>query len=97
MMGQPYGSSLAAACRGRAGTHADRTGSIAGRWESVTVESSEPRTPGGVYRLAGRPVARMAYGLGQLTRRVAAGGDRASAIALLRRAFDLGVRHFDTA
>lgn len=54
-------------------------------------------TPGGTFPLAGRPTARVGYGMGQVTRAAvdASGEDRA--IALLRRAFDLGVTHLDTA
>ena len=43
-------------------------------------------------RLAGRTVSRVGYGAMQLERL-----DRAQAVALLRRAFDLGVDHVDTA
>ncbi|WP_372666208.1 aldo/keto reductase [Amycolatopsis kentuckyensis] len=45
-------------------------------------------------QLAGRAVARVGYGAMQLERLHA---DRAQAVALLRRAFDLGVDHVDTA
>ena len=55
-------------------------------------------TPGGAYPLAGRPVARIGYGAMQL------GGalgrprpDRDDALAVLRRAVELGVDHIDTA
>ncbi|MGH3282147.1 MAG: aldo/keto reductase [Trebonia sp.] len=50
--------------------------------------------PGGAGTLAGRQVSRVGYGAMQL-RRLA--GDRASAVALLRRAAELGVDHIDTA
>jgi pyridoxine 4-dehydrogenase len=50
--------------------------------------------PGGVGTLAGRQVSRVGYGAMQL-RRLA--GDRAAAVALLRRAAELGVDHIDTA
>ncbi|MBL1067529.1 aldo/keto reductase [Streptomyces sp. 7-21] len=50
--------------------------------------------PGGTGQLAGRTVARIGYGALQLER---LHGDRDAAVALLRRAFDLGVNHVDTA
>ncbi len=50
--------------------------------------------PGGTGLLAGRPVARIGYGAMQLHR---LRDDRAAAVALLRRAVDLGVDHVDTA
>lgn len=53
--------------------------------------------PGGLYPLAGRDVPRIGYGMRQLASQVEGGRDRASAVALLRRAHELGVRHFDTA
>lgn len=56
-----------------------------------------PRPPGGTFPLAGRPVPRIGYGMGQLTRRAAAKGGPAEAVALLRESLDLGVRHYDTA
>lgn len=48
------------------------------------------------YPLAGRPISRIGYGMRALAHRTADLGEPA-AIALLRRAFDQGVRHFDTA
>ncbi|MDE9364802.1 aldo/keto reductase [Luteipulveratus sp. YIM 133132] len=62
-------------------------------------DHSQTPPPGGTFTLAGRPVPRIGYGMGQLTRRAAAGGASGveDAVALLRRAYDLGVRHFDTA
>ncbi|MEU0790581.1 aldo/keto reductase [Amycolatopsis sp. NPDC005961] len=54
---------------------------------------SAPR-PGGAGTLAGRTVARVGYGAMQLER---LHDDRDAAVALLRRAFDLGVDHVDTA
>jgi pyridoxine 4-dehydrogenase len=48
----------------------------------------------GVYRLADHEVARVGYGAMQLRRLE---GNRAEAVALLRRAFDLGVNFVDTA
>lgn len=58
-----------------------------------TTVGGVPR-PGGAGTLAGRQVSRVGYGAMQL-RRLA--GDRASAVALLRRAAELGVDHIDTA
>jgi aryl-alcohol dehydrogenase-like predicted oxidoreductase len=52
---------------------------------------------GGVFLLAGRPVPRVGYGMGQLARRAATAEGWTDAVGLLRRAFELGVRHFDTA
>ena len=55
--------------------------------------------PGGSAKLAGRPVARIGYGAMQLPGRGVLGPprDRAVAIAVLRRAVELGVNHIDTA
>jgi len=50
--------------------------------------------PGGAGLLAGRPVSRVGYGAMQLER---LHRDRDAAIALLRRAVELGVDHIDTA
>lgn len=50
--------------------------------------------PGGTGLLAGRAVSRVGYGAMQLER---LREDRSSAVALLRRAVDLGVDHVDTA
>ncbi|MFJ9031645.1 aldo/keto reductase [Streptomyces sp. NPDC102274] len=50
--------------------------------------------PGGRGLLADRPVSRVGYGAMQLER---LRGDRGAAIALLRRAVELGVDHIDTA
>jgi len=55
--------------------------------------SSTPR-PGGPGLLAGRTVSRIGYGAMQLER---LRGDRTAAIALLRRAVELGLDHVDTA
>lgn len=49
--------------------------------------------PGGVFSLAGREVARVGHGTMQLPRLK----DPGAARKVLRRAFELGVRHFDTA
>ncbi|BBJ37886.1 oxidoreductase [Streptomyces antimycoticus] len=48
--------------------------------------------PGGLASLAGRPVARIGYGAMQLEH-----GDDEPALAVLRRAVELGVDHIDTA
>ena len=50
--------------------------------------------PGGAGLLAGRTVSRIGYGAMQLER---LRGDRSAAVALLRRAVELGVDHIDTA
>ncbi|MCW1098893.1 MULTISPECIES: aldo/keto reductase [Streptomyces] len=59
---------------------------------SATAEGT-PR-PGGAGTLAGRTVSRIGYGAMQLERLHA---DRGAAVALVRRAVELGVDHFDTA
>ncbi|ATL65421.1 aldo/keto reductase [Nocardia terpenica] len=57
-----------------------------------------PRAPGGIAALGGRSVARIGFGAMQLAERPGrAATDRAAAVALLRRAVDLGVNHIDTA
>ncbi|MCF6473122.1 aldo/keto reductase [Nonomuraea sp. MG754425] len=60
---------------------------------SPQTASGAPR-PGGTGTLAGRPVSRVGFGAMQLER---LRGDRAAAVALLRRAVELGVDHVDTA
>jgi len=57
------------------------------------------RRPGGTARLAGRFVARIGYGAMQLPGPGVLGPprDRALALAVLRRAVELGVNHIDTA
>ncbi len=50
--------------------------------------------PGGAGALLGRAVSRVGYGAMQLPR---LGEDRAAAVALLRRAVELGIDHIDTA
>lgn len=61
-------------------------------------DTSSGLTPGGVFVLAGRQVPRVGYGMGQLARRAAATTDGyTDAVTLLGRAFDLGIRQFDTA
>jgi aryl-alcohol dehydrogenase-like predicted oxidoreductase len=60
--------------------------------------NKEPTPPGGTATLAGRPVARMGFGAMQLS---GPGGrdapTRDTAVAVLRRAVELGVDHIDTA
>lgn len=51
-------------------------------------------TPGGTFLLGGRSVNRVGFGAMRL---LLLGADRGSAIALLHRAVELGVNHFDTA
>ncbi|HZK75073.1 MAG TPA: oxidoreductase [Clostridia bacterium] len=60
---------------------------------------STNRQPGGSAMLAGRPVARIGYGAMQLPGPGVLGPprDRAVALAVLRRAVELGVNHIDTA
>ena len=62
------------------------------------VNASNEDPPGGIGILAGRPVARLGYGAMQLS---GPGGltapPRQAAIAVLRRAAELGVDHIDTA
>jgi aryl-alcohol dehydrogenase-like predicted oxidoreductase len=61
------------------------------RTEVIT--GADTNRPGGVYNLGGIEVARVSYGTMQLPKVK----DAASAKAVLRRAFELGVNHFDTA
>jgi len=60
---------------------------------------STKRQPGGSSTLAGRPVARIGFGAMQLPGPGVLGPprDRAVALAVLRRAVELGVNHIDTA
>jgi aryl-alcohol dehydrogenase-like predicted oxidoreductase len=59
---------------------------------------NKPARPGGEALLAGRPVARVGYGVMQLAERPGrAPLPSGEAIALLRGAVELGVNHFDTA
>ena len=60
---------------------------------------STKKQPGGAARLAGRAVARIGYGAMQLPGPGVLGPprDRAAALAVLRRAVELGVNHIDTA
>jgi pyridoxine 4-dehydrogenase len=50
--------------------------------------------PGGTAELAGRPVARIGFGVMQLER---SGADKDAALAILRQAVGAGVNHLDTA
>lgn len=59
--------------------------------------TSHRPTPGGTYDFGGREVARIGYGMGGLTRKVTDATARAEAVALLHRALDLGITHYDTA
>ncbi|WP_433890128.1 aldo/keto reductase [Streptomyces sp. CA-111067] len=58
-----------------------------------TTASGAPR-PGGGWQLAGHTVSRVGFGAMQLER---LDGDRAAAVAIVRRAVELGVDHIDTA
>ncbi|MGC5167260.1 aldo/keto reductase [Luteimicrobium sp. DT211] len=60
----------------------------------MTDTTNHSPATGSAYELAGRPVARVGYGAMSLEHLA---GDAASAVALLREAFDLGVDHVDTA
>jgi aryl-alcohol dehydrogenase-like predicted oxidoreductase len=60
---------------------------------SEVTTTGAPR-PGGSGTLAGRTVSRVGYGAMQLER---LHGDRGAAVAVLRRALELGVDHVDTA
>ncbi|MER5950358.1 aldo/keto reductase [Streptomyces sp. NPDC001904] len=59
-----------------------------------SASSASSSAPGGTGRLVGRDVARVGFGAMQLPRLAP---DREAAVALLRRAVDLGVNHVDTA
>jgi pyridoxine 4-dehydrogenase len=61
--------------------------------------TTEKRNPGGTFTLAGRPVARLGFGAMQLPGPGVFGPprDRDAALAVLRRAVELGVNHIDTA
>jgi pyridoxine 4-dehydrogenase len=64
----------------------------------VTHFMNKPAPPGGEVLLAGRPVARVGYGVMQLAERPGrAPLPAGEAIALLRGAVEMGVNHFDTA
>src|SRR5256886_12449877 len=65
----------------------------------MTTTDPRPAPPGGSTLLAGRPVARIGFGAMQLPGPRVTGPprDRATALAVLRRAIELGVNHLDTA
>lgn len=63
---------------------------------SKTPTTDRP-VPGGSFPLAGRPTPRIGYGMGQVTRKATAPGGHENALAVLRRARDLGITHYDTA
>lgn len=64
--------------------------------EHTTQNTTRP-TPGGTFRLTGKPIPRIGYGMGQVTRKAEDPEGRVRAVDLLRRAFELGITHFDTA
>ncbi|QPZ38089.1 aldo/keto reductase [Paramicrobacterium chengjingii] len=53
--------------------------------------------PGGSFPLGGTPTARIGYGMSRIALMAETAENRASAVALLRTARELGVTHFDTA
>ena len=65
----------------------------------MTTTNGATDRPGGVAMLAGRPVARIGFGAMQLPGPGVLGPprDRDTALAVLRRAVELGVNHIDTA
>lgn len=68
-----------------------------GREKTHVTDTTIPR-PGGTWTLAGTPVARIGFGvmqLAELNGRPAI--PAADAVAIVRRAVDLGITHFDTA
>jgi aryl-alcohol dehydrogenase-like predicted oxidoreductase len=67
--------------------------------DDITSGEKEPDHPGGTGELAGRSVGRIGFGAMQLPGRGVFGPprDRATALAVLRRAVVLGVNHIDTA
>ena len=67
------------------------------RRKGVSFVSGQPQPPGGTFELAGRSMPRVGYGMGRLARAVSARHTRAGAVTLLQQAYDLGIRHFDTA
>ena len=64
------------------------------RTGSFTPAPGGPLAPGGTTELAGRPVARIGFGVMQLGRSTV---DKDAALAILRQAADAGVNHLDTA
>jgi pyridoxine 4-dehydrogenase len=69
------------------------------RSKDMTEANTRPRAPGGTAALAGRQVARIGFGAMQLPGPGVWGPprDRDTALAVLRRAVELGVNHIDTA
>ncbi|MDN5606287.1 aldo/keto reductase [Rothia sp. HC945] len=59
--------------------------------------TAQEHCPGGPVAVNGRTPSRMGYGMGSLGRAPDSAEERARSVVLLRRAFDLGVRMFDTA
>ena len=57
-------------------------------------DPSNPEAPGGTAKLAGRPVARIGFGVMQLERSAVS---KDAALAILRQAVGAGVNHLDTA
>jgi aryl-alcohol dehydrogenase-like predicted oxidoreductase len=72
---------------------------VGNRWSQGQPANSRPAPPGGIAMLAGRPVARIGFGAMQLPGPRVWGPprDRGMALAVLRRAVELGVNHIDTA
>lgn len=66
------------------------------RNDTSTRSTDHPR-PGGTALLNGRPVARIGYGMGRVTRTAESTAGRGHAVTVLRTAFDLGISHYDTA
>lgn len=64
--------------------------------DRATSSVSRP-TPGGTFTLTGRTTPRIGYGMGQITRHAETPEARTRAIRLLRRAYELGITHYDTA
>ena len=64
------------------------------RTGSPTPAPGAPLAPGGTTELAGRPVARIGFGVMQLRSSIV---DKDAALAILRQAVDAGVNHLDTA
>lgn len=65
----------------------------------MTDEHRQPHQPGGTATLAGHPVSRIGFGAMQLPGPGVLGPprDRDTALAVLRRAVELGINHIDTA
>lgn len=61
------------------------------------MNTGSSRTPGGTFPLAGKPTARIGYGMGQLARKTEDVDRRREASALLCQALEHGITHYDTA